>query len=99
MLLVFLPPVPPTPVTEPRHFDKVVHFGIFLGFALLYRTARSAGALRIMVTSFAFAAAIELAQWALPYRKGDWWDLVADMAGAITGAFLVYLIELPRKRV
>ncbi|MDF3052530.1 MAG: hypothetical protein K0S19_635, partial [Geminicoccaceae bacterium] len=26
-------------------------------------------------------------------------DLVADMAGAITGAFLVYLIELPRKRV
>ena len=99
MLLVFLPPVPPTPVKEPQHFDKVVHFGIFLGFALLYRTVHAAGALRAMLTSFAFAAAIELAQWALPYREGDWWDLAADMAGAISGAFLVYAIESQRKRV
>src|SRR5687767_2296703 len=99
MLLVFLLPVPPTPVKEPQHFDKAVHLGLFLGFALLYRSARSAGALRTMLTSIAFAAAIELAQWALPYREGDWWDFVADAAGATTGAVLVYLIEHQRRPV
>ena len=98
MLLVFLLPVPPSPVKQPHHLDKAVHFGLFLGFAILYRSARAARALRAMLTSLALAAAIELAQWALPYREGDWWDLVADAAGATTGAVLVYLIELQRRR-
>ena len=100
MVLVFLVPVPTTPLAELSHVDKLVHFGVFLGFALLFyididRASRTGWTL---LTSFAFAAAIELVQWVLPYREGDWWDFVAGAAGASVGAFLVLLIERPARR-
>jgi hypothetical protein len=36
MALVFLLPVPTTPLAESKHVGKLVHFGLFLGFALLF---------------------------------------------------------------
>ena len=93
MVLVFLLPVPPTPLTESNQFDKVVHFGIFLGFALLFYFDRPLSIGWILLTSFAFAATIELVQSVLPYRQGDWWDFLAGAAGASVGGAIVLLIE------
>jgi hypothetical protein len=35
MIVVFLLPAPSTPLAESKHVDKLVHFGIFLGFTIL----------------------------------------------------------------
>jgi VanZ family protein len=42
---------------------------------------------------------IELVQWFLPYREGDWRDFVAGAAGACLGAVLMLLIEREAGRV
>jgi VanZ family protein len=93
MVLVFLLPVPPSPLTESNQFDKVVHFGIFLGFALLFYFDRRLSAGWTLLTSVAFAAGIELVQSVLPYRQGDWLDLIAGASGAGLGVLLVFLVE------
>jgi len=36
MMLAFLVPVPTIPLAESKHLDKLVHFGVFLGFALVF---------------------------------------------------------------
>ena len=89
MVLVLLLPVPHTDLTESNLLDKVVHWGIFLGFALLFYFDRRPRLRWILLSSFAFAAAIELVQSVLPYREGDWGDFVAGAAGAGLGTFLV----------
>ena len=90
MVLVFLAPVPTGSwsVPTPDGLDKAVHFGIFLGFAFLYDLDRRPSAGRTLLASFAFAGGIELAQWILPYRSGDWWDFTAGAVGAGIGAAL-----------
>jgi VanZ family protein len=90
MLLLFLLPVPAGPLKEATHLDKVVHFSVFLVFAVLFRLDKASSAARTLVASLAFAAGIELLQWLLPYRDGDWWDFVAGAAGGIVGAALVF---------
>jgi VanZ family protein len=45
------------------------------------------------LVSVAFAGGIELVQWILPYREGDWLDFVAGAVGAGLGAVLVLLLE------
>ncbi|MEP7228107.1 MAG: VanZ family protein [Gemmatimonadales bacterium] len=97
MVLVFLLPVPRSPLTESNQFDKVVHFGIFLGFALLFYFDRRLSVGWTLLISVAFAAGIELVQWVLPYRQGDWLDLIAGAAGAGLGVVLVLLIERDRR--
>ena len=91
VIVVFLLPVPATPLEESRYADKVVHFGIFLGFALLFYVDRHWKPWWTFLISVAFAGGIELVQSALPYRAGDWLDLAAGAAGAGLGAVLVRL--------
>jgi VanZ family protein len=91
MVLAFLVPVPTTPLAESKHVDKLVHFGVFLGFALLLHWDRPLKVMWTFFISSAFAGAIELVQWFLPYRDADWWDFLAGAAGAGLGAILVIL--------
>jgi VanZ family protein len=91
VVLVFLVPVPTTPLAESKHLDKLVHFGVFLAFALLFHLDRPLKVMWTFLISCAFAGAIELVQWFLPYRDADWWDFVAGAAGAGVGAVLVLL--------
>jgi len=93
MVLVFLLPVPTTPVAESRYVDKLVHFGIFLGFALLCHIDRQGKAWWTFLISVVFAGGIELVQSTLPYRDGDWLDLLAGAAGSALGVVLGLLIE------
>jgi len=99
MVLLFLVPVPTTPLAELNHVDKLVHFAVFLGFALLFYIDHASRVGRTLLISFAFAAGIELMQWGLPYREGDWWDFVAGAAGATLGTGLVFLLERQAHRV
>ena len=89
MLLLFLLPVPGRPVEATQHFDKVIHFSVFLGFAILFHLDRNSGAAPTLLASLAFAAAIEVLQLLFPYRDGDWYDLAAGAAGGSIGAALV----------
>lgn len=89
MVLIFLAPVPATHLAESNHVDKLVHFGIFLVFALLFQVDRAPGVWWGILTAFAFAAAIELVQAVLPYRDGDVWDFVAGAAGAACGTLIM----------
>ena len=93
MLLVFLLPVPTTPVAESKHVDKLVHFGIFLGFALLFYIDRRRRLWWTFLISVAFAGGIELLQGTIPYREGDWLDFAAGAAGAGLGAVLLLLLD------
>jgi VanZ family protein len=99
MLVVFLAPVPAAPLAESTNLDKLVHFAVFLGFALLFYIDHASRAGWTLLISCAFAGGIELVQWGLPYRDGDWWDFVAGAAGASLGSVLVLLIERQRHRV
>ena len=98
MVLVFLGPVPTIPLAEANHVDKLVHFGVFLGFALLLYVDRASKVLWILLISFGFAAGIELVQWFLPYRDADWWDFFAGAAGASLGVLFVSVAEANRQR-
>jgi hypothetical protein len=89
MVLLFLVPVPTTPLAESNHVDKLVHFAVFLGFALLFYIDHGSRVGRTLLISFAFAAGIELVQW----------GLLAGAAGATLGTGLVFLLERQAHRV
>ena len=89
MVLLFLVPVPGGALTESAYLDKVVHFGVFLIFAVLFHLVRTPGARSVLVVTVVFAAAIEVLQGLVPYRDGDWYDLAAGAAGGCAGAALI----------
>jgi VanZ family protein len=93
MVMVFLLPMPTTPLAESKHVDKLMHFGIFAGFAFLFWMDQQRTAWWTLFLSAAFAGGIELVQWTLPYREGDWMDFAAGVAGAGLGTILVLWIE------
>jgi VanZ family protein len=98
MVLVLLTPTPDTGV-EFSHIDKVAHFLLFFGFALVYFFDRKANPGRMFLMSALFAAAVELVQWVLPFRDVQLADFVAGAAGAGAGAVLVLLIRRQVGRV
>ncbi len=87
--------------------DKVVHFMMFFAMAFAYHfdfrsgkkpvdEARLMG--WIFVSLSAFGGLIELAQWKMRMgRSGDWYDLLADIAGAVYGIILAWLISSKNK--
>jgi glycopeptide antibiotics resistance protein len=95
MVLVFLVPVPRVSVLQGLgHPDKTFHFVTFAGFAFLYQLDRRSSMTHTLLVSLAFAGGIELVQWVLPYRSGDWWDFFAGAAGAGIGVVLTLLVPL-----
>jgi VanZ family protein len=89
MVNVFLLPMPNVPLAESEHVDKLVHFGIFLGFVLLFYIDRHRNVWWTFLVATALAAGIELVQAFLPYREGDWLDFLAGAAGAGLGSVLL----------
>jgi VanZ family protein len=70
------------------HFDKVVHAGIFAGFAFLWAgPAPSKGRMaRLLAAGVALAAISEVGQ-TIPFvnRDASWMDGLADVVGVVTG--------------
>jgi VanZ family protein len=81
MGLVFLTPMPDAGM-ESRFVDKAVHFGMFVGFALVLHWDRRTNPGLTFLLSAILAAAIELVQWVLPFRDAEWEDLAAGLLGA-----------------
>ena len=87
--------------------DKVVHFMMFFAMAFAYhfdfrRGKKPVDEARLMgwifVSLSAFGGLIELAQWKmLMGRSGDWYDLLADIAGTVYGIILAWLISAKNK--
>lgn len=87
--------------------DKVVHFMMFFAMAFAYhfdfrRGKKPVDEARLMGWIFvilsAFGGLIELAQWKMRMgRSGDWYDLLADIAGAVYGIILAWLISAKNK--
>lgn len=87
--------------------DKVVHFMMFFAMAFAYhfdfrRGKKPVDEARLMgwifVNLSAFGGLIELAQWKMRMgRSGDWYDLLADIAGAVYGIILAWLISAKNK--
>ena len=87
--------------------DKVVHFMMFFAMAFAYhfdfrRGKKPIDEARLMgwifVSLSAFGGLIELAQWKMRMgRSGDWYDLLADIAGAVYGIILAWLISAKSK--
>jgi VanZ family protein len=93
MVLVFLAPLPQGGLFESTYWDKVVHFGLFFGFALIFHFDRSASWWRTFLISTMFAAGVELVQGVLPFRDMEWGDLVAGAAGAALATVLLLYTE------
>lgn len=87
--------------------DKVMHFMMFFAMAFAYhfdfrRVKKPVDEARLMgwifVSLSAFGGLIELAQWKMRMgRSGDWYDLLADIAGAVYGIILAWLISAKNK--
>lgn len=87
--------------------DKVVHFMMFFAMAFadhfdFRRGKKPVDEARLMgwifVSLSAFGGLIELAQWKMRMgRSGDWYDLLADIAGAVYGIILAWLISAKNK--
>lgn len=88
MLMVFLLPMPISPPPQATQADKLGHFAIFAGFALLFWMNQQWSAWRTLLVSTVFAGAIELVQSTLPHRQADWADFLAGAAGAGLGIVL-----------
>lgn len=88
--MVSLAPVPPETV-EAAGGDKLLHL---LGYAALafwfgqLRPPAGAGRWQVAAGLTVLGAALEAAQYLVPWRSTEGWDLLADTAGAIVGTAL-----------
>ena len=70
--------------------DKIVHIALFAVWAFLFTGYTRSGAAVALLAGFALGAGIEFLQEASAMgRSFEWWDVVADLAGVLSG----YLIR------
>jgi len=74
-------PNPPFP-----NFDKLVHGGMFVVWAVLWLLCYPNKSKLIILLGMAYGLGIEFYQQILPFdRTFDWWDAVADSVGVFLG--------------
>jgi VanZ family protein len=83
------------------HVDKIVHFGLFFVMGVLscgeLRSRTRLGwwwtlALSVIICTI-YGGLIEILQERYFHRGGEWLDLLADVAGAVAGAFVYILLR------
>ncbi len=68
------------------HLDKLVHFGLFFGFAWLWARARPGRVRAVLLAGIALAVLTELGQMApIVNRDAGFDDGLADVAGVLAG--------------
>ncbi len=73
--------------------DKLTHYFAYLVWAVFYRYAFNAGYWNIFFSSILLGGFVEIVQYFLPYRSGEYGDLVADIFGSLSGMFLYFFSE------
>lgn len=79
------------------HLDKAIHFGLFFILAASMHYAFRLHWIWSMLLLTGYGIAIELIQQQLPTRGADFWDVVADVAGAATFYLLLALYKKKRR--
>jgi VanZ family protein len=83
------------------HADKIIHFVMYailavLSFWVLRYTDLATRPIQLLIASAlvatTYGAFIELVQSSLPYRSGEFGDIVANAVGALSGALLYFKI-------
>lgn len=82
------------PVAPVIGFDKVVHVGMFVGWACLWMLLYPGRVLWLILLGVVFGISIEFYQQMLPFdRTFDWWDAFADGVGTLLGTVLFLVIS------
>lgn len=76
--------------------DKLMHLLIFLVLMMMWQLSFYGKTLLGFIGLTIYGGAIELAQHFFTSRFGDWWDLLADIAG-LALALLLWQLPLWRK--
>ncbi|MBA1275176.1 VanZ family protein [Stutzerimonas azotifigens] len=81
-----------TPLPEPiDNADKLYHWLGFMVLTLCAQVAHPRAALvTVLASVLAIGASIELIQAFLPTRIGSWKDMLANLAGATSGALILW---------
>ena len=69
-------------------WDKAQHALAFFVLTLLGIWAYPGRTLAVVISMVAFGVCIELAQWSLGWRQGEWLDLLADILGVAIAIML-----------
>ena len=76
------------------HFDKVVHFALFAGFAFFWRWTGAVRVGWIVLAGIGATALSELGQWVpLVNRDATWPDAAADLLGVVGGLAIFALFR------
>ena len=96
LVLLFTPVASGLPSEYFTWFDKVVHFVMFAGLALLGYW--NVGSITLVVLlAVALAGGTELLQGFLPYRGSEIGDFLAGAGGALVAGIGVAIIQAHRK--
>lgn len=96
LMLLFTPVASGFPSEYYTWFDKVVHFVMFAGLALLgYWNVGSITP--VVLFAVALAGGTELLQGFLPYRSREIWDFLAGAGGALVAGIGVAIIWTRRR--
>ncbi len=81
-------------------FDKVVHIGMFVGWACLWMLLYPGRVSLLIVVGVVFGIALEFYQQMLPFdRTFDWWDALADGVGTVVGTVVFLVFSKIRREV
>lgn len=88
------------------HLDKVVHFGMFFILSVLIRWEFEYWGhwnlktiyIFVIGISFLYGGTLEIFQHYFFNRQGDVWDLLADIAGGVTGCLLYPIVRKLKDR-
>ncbi len=95
LMLLFTPVAGGLPSEYYTWFDKVVHFVMFAGLALIGYWNVGSSTL-VVLFAVALAGGTELFQGFLPYRSREIWDFLAGAGGALAGIGVI-IIQARRK--
>lgn len=93
-LILALIPAPPKTLTT--GWDKSDHLGAFGCLAVAARLAWGGGWRRyllLLLCLVSFGGLIEILQMFVPQRHADWFDLLADTLGTLTGLLLAAFVS------
>jgi len=80
--------------TEAPTSDKINHFIKFFIFSILLKEAYQTSYWGNFFYCVFLSIFTEAVQYFLPYRSGEYGDIVADLLGATSGLFMYFVVKL-----
>ncbi len=91
LVTCLMPPSGLPKTTAVPGLDKVVHIVLFAAWSFLFAGYTRSNAVVVLLTGLALGLGIEfLQEFSALGRSFEWWDVAADLAGALLG----YLIRV-----